>query len=564
MSGGNSNLGRNLRSRVDPNLNQASANNNPQMPLARTPVDSSRRGRGRSTPSSHSTTPSNTNANIGTPNRNPSSQNVSPNTSSSLQSKSPKDPKDTGAIRKITTESSNQNQPSKEDEAQLVNDLLDKNLEGVNVPSPTNTTTNLVSYEDYSKLVNHVQRCEAKIKEMSIALKQKSYTSSNPALDKNSNQSINLELCYKQPSINKNSIQGNNTELNYRNPSQRKTNRVSFSQESFGMKEFTPDSLNEIPGQRNMLENNFSSNTNNNLDERNIRSSRINHGSSRYELDSSEDDYALSRQHGRRSYVKCEMHRWRIRFSGGNGIKFFKKVEKLQESYEYDDETVLKHFHELLDGHALEWYWQHIIQDNICRLSHLKQMFINAFQPRLSDMEILSDMYGTVQESNFEDYYKEMMKLNDSREKPLEGAELIEILRRNSSDEVRKRILAFSTDDPIKFHKMAKKADDDATKERNKQKRKPYQEYRAPPPRKISEIDFNTFSQLEIEEISTKLNHWKSQKEERKCYNCHTSGHLVADCPEKVSRIFCFKCGLDGYITPQCPTCSPKGNRSVD
>lgn len=88
--------------------------------------------------------------------------------------------------------------------------------------------------------------------------------------------------------------------------------------------------------------------------------------------------------------------------------------------------------------------------------------------------------------------------------------------------------------------------------------------YEPRPARKISEIDFDELSQLEIEEINSKLNKWKNNRPERKCYNCHCPDHLLADCPEPVTRFFCFKCGKEGCVTPKCPNCSPKGNRSAE
>lgn len=263
-----------------------------------------------------------------------------------------------------------------------------------------------------------------------------------------------------------------------------------------------------------------------------------------------------------RQYKKCQMDRWRIKFSGGNGMKFWKKVEKLQRSYDYDDEMVFKYFYLLLDGHALEWYWQYSDQYEVSNLPHLKKEFLRVFKPRESDMELISVMYSRKQGSDsFEKFYNDVVDMNYSLKDPLSDAQLIEILRTNVIDEIRQRIFTFSTRDRVKFFHKANQAYHDVCKV--KERRKPFQEYRAPP-RRVNELNFEEMSHLEIEEISSKLNNWKAQRAERRCYNCHMAGHFLADCPEEISRFFCFKCGLDGYATPKCPNCSPKGSRSMD
>lgn len=44
------------------------------------------------------------------------------------------------------------------------------------------------------------------------------------------------------------------------------------------------------------------------------------------------------------------------------------------------------------------------------------------------------------------------------------------------------------------------------------------------------------------------------------CYNCKKNGHLFRECKEKVSRIFCFRCGKDDNLAPTCSNCFPTKN----
>lgn len=44
------------------------------------------------------------------------------------------------------------------------------------------------------------------------------------------------------------------------------------------------------------------------------------------------------------------------------------------------------------------------------------------------------------------------------------------------------------------------------------------------------------------------------------CFNCRKRGHIFNDCQEKVTRIFCFRCGKNDNIAPTCSNCFPSKN----
>lgn len=278
------------------------------------------------------------------------------------------------------------------------------------------------------------------------------------------------------------------------------------------------------------------------------------------EVSSSDNDFRKhSRQ--RKHYVKCEMQSWPIRFSKGNGIKFWKRIEKLQRSYEYDDEMIFKYFHLLLQGHALEWYWQFCDEYENSNLKHLKTEFCRVFTTIESDMTLVSSMYSQRQgRDTFEKFYNDIIDKNFNLKDPLSDEQIIEILKTNMDDEVRQRIFTFETTDRIKFFHKANKAYLDVCQMREKKK----SFYDNKFGRKIHELDFDEFSSHEIEEISAKINNWKFKKSNLKCFNCQSDKHLLAKCPEDITRFFCFKCGLDGYATPKCPSCNLNQHRSAE
>lgn len=252
------------------------------------------------------------------------------------------------------------------------------------------------------------------------------------------------------------------------------------------------------------------------------------------------------------------MNKWPIKFSSGNGVKFLKKVEKLQTSYEYDDDTVYKYFYLLLEGHAMEWYWQFSDEYPRSNLNHLKAEFSRVFKPRESDMILISAMYNKKQgRDSFEKFYTDLIDMNFTLKTPLPDVQLIEILRSNMDDDVRQRIFTFETRDRINFFHKANQAYRDVCGVREKRKNV----YDFKNSKKINEIDFDEMSSNEIEEVSEKFNSWKT-KRSLKCFNCGSADHLLAKCPEDITRFFCFRCGLDGYATPKCPNCTLKVQRS--
>lgn len=256
----------------------------------------------------------------------------------------------------------------------------------------------------------------------------------------------------------------------------------------------------------------------------------------------------------RPQYIKCEMDRWPIKFSGGNGLKFWKKIDKLQRSYDYEDYIVFKYFHLLLEGHAMEWYWQFSDEYPNSNLNHLKAEFLRVFKPTETDMSLISTMYTRKQgRDSFDKFYNDIVEKNFSLKEPLSDEQIIEILRTNMDDEVRQRIFTFETRDRIKFYHKAKKAYDDACQVR--EKRRPFGgDYKVN--RKINELDFEDLSTPEIEEITAKIQNWKVRRSKLQCFNCKSEDHLLAKCPDDISRLFCFRCGLEGYASPKCPNCA--------
>lgn len=301
--------------------------------------------------------------------------------------------------------------------------------------------------------------------------------------------------------------------------------------------------------------------------EQNRQNKVSNHHPSRHsETESSTSEYeSLSTHYKRHSPPRnqsryrnndkfCRIEKWPIRFNGSNVKTFLKRLDRYQHSYSYDDELVLKFFYYLVEGKAEKWYWQYLDEFRRPTLSHLKSQMLKRFKTDETDLSIISRMHELKQGKNsFEDFYNDMLDMNYELDRPLSDPEIIEILRNNINDEVLQRIFTLETKDKTVFFHKANRAYKDIVKIRQKRKELYFKSQR-----NVSEIDFDDLSSLEVEEISSKLKSWKDKRSSAKCFNCNRNDHFLKDCPDDITRFFCFKCGKEDVSTPKCPKCNPK------
>lgn len=260
---------------------------------------------------------------------------------------------------------------------------------------------------------------------------------------------------------------------------------------------------------------------------------------------------------------RCEMDKWPIRFDGTSVQKFLKKLNRLQKSYDYSDETVAKYFHLLIEGKAVNWYWMYCEEYENIDLNHMKREMARDFKSDESDISLMTKMYERKQgNDSFEKFYYDILDINYTMTNPLIDPQIIEILKTNMDDEVRQRIFTYETQDRTKYFHKANKAYSDVCKVREQRRKDSFANTRVP--RRIHEIDIEDLSNNEIEEFSTKIYNERAKRNNLTCFNCQSSEHLLRDCPEEITRFFCFKCGLDGYATPKCPKCSLNFPRSAE
>lgn len=68
----------------------------------------------------------------------------------------------------------------------------------------------------------------------------------------------------------------------------------------------------------------------------------------------------------------------------------------------------------------------------------------------------------------------------------------------------------------------------------------------------------SSHDQLSNEEVEA-IGNIRHDTSKYRCYNCEMIGHSYIECT-KERRIFCYRCGKVGYVTPNCPKCQSSGN----
>lgn len=66
-----------------------------------------------------------------------------------------------------------------------------------------------------------------------------------------------------------------------------------------------------------------------------------------------------------------------------------------------------------------------------------------------------------------------------------------------------------------------------------------------------------------LEEISNQSKANTKNSNKLICWNCQKSGHSFIDCLSTQRGIFCYRCGMQGVVAPECPKCLENSKRSV-
>ena len=271
----------------------------------------------------------------------------------------------------------------------------------------------------------------------------------------------------------------------------------------------------------------------------------------------------------RQSYASARVHtkvyEWGLSYEGSRGSTtvedFIFRVEFLQNHYRCPWSEVLRDFHRLLKGEAIEWYWISLKSNPVTTWPQLKQNLLRQFRNTKSDFELMRNLVERRQNpgESIDEYFLAMTKLRSMLRVDMDNQDLIRIIKRNVRDNVSRMIYPMQIWSVEHLREECKQAEEHLA--RNFQRNaagpnvRPYNSRGQVQSVYLDEeVEEGPENIKCIEEVQGKA---RSKDE---CFKCHKLGHRHKDCPQALKKIYCFRCGKEDVIAPKCPECLAKGN----
>ncbi|XP_065356327.1 uncharacterized protein LOC135950718 [Calliphora vicina] len=265
---------------------------------------------------------------------------------------------------------------------------------------------------------------------------------------------------------------------------------------------------------------------------------------------------SLPNEHPFSTQRKVDLSKWGIKFDGStksmSAEDFIFRVDVLRQDYSCPFNELLRSFHVLLEGPALDWYWNLRKLTAIQSWEDLGRAFLTQFKRYESEFQLQKQIMDRRQlpQESFESFYNGVMKLRNQQRTPYTERDLVEIMKSNLKPSLSHLLFSVTTSSLNEFCQQAKRAENLINSQRQT-----FQS-RQPVPARVHELQLGDevpVSILEIDALATNSRYI--------CWNCKQSGHSFMNCPSPNRRIFCFRCGRDNVVTPKCPKC--QGNQVV-
>jgi hypothetical protein len=205
--------------------------------------------------------------------------------------------------------------------------------------------------------------------------------------------------------------------------------------------------------------------------------------------------------------------------------------------------------HLLFTGLALDWYFRYRETVDEINLSNLCHELTIEYSAR-DDNDLKENIRDRKQRDggSFEDFYHAILCLEDQLLYRLDEDELLRILMKNLRPEIRQQIFMIDVTRISQLRKLCMAREAAYSFNRSRPHNRPM-----PPPRYVNEVAIeDDTTEIEpdpmISEISPKLI----------CWNCRNAGHGYMECLAPERKIFCYGCGLENTLKPNCPKCSQK------
>lgn len=251
-----------------------------------------------------------------------------------------------------------------------------------------------------------------------------------------------------------------------------------------------------------------------------------------------------------------KLEKWKISFDGSGSVsEFLFKVETLSARTKCSSDHLLSNFHVLLNGKAEQWYWRYTKQTSIITYPLLRHALTKEFGHIETDHEVILKISSRKQllKESYDDYHTSIVSMNLRLQSPLPDSTLIDIIKRNLNPNLRFLLFNAQARDLNELRDTARKAEKVLRESK-------FQNPNISQPRDVHEIDMSADepenyepSDPQIEAINISKRSSKYDYSNIQCWNCLAYGHSYIYCHKVIDKPFCFKCGVKGVLTPNCP-----------
>lgn len=265
------------------------------------------------------------------------------------------------------------------------------------------------------------------------------------------------------------------------------------------------------------------------------------------------------------------IRQWSLRFSGAPGgldaEDFLFRVERQAQLNGVSPAALVLGIGDLLTDRASQWYWTYQRRGEALSWEDLKDAFIRRFVPsRETDYDIRAKIESRKQRPNetFNDFCLDIESLAVRLNTRMEDIELIEVLRRNMTLQLRKALWRHPTRTVDSLISCCTEFEQMCSEEMFQNQIVQRRAMRVSELEEVQSMqNAQSQSRVATESLQGQVEAVQlggSRGDMPICWNCKDIGHTFVQCTLPQQDIFCFSCGLKGVLRTQCTNVKCQGN----